>query len=277
MRCALRGRGGKMPDDRLIHRRSLHSEKVCGLTDFEYRVWMTYELASDDYGVMRFSAAALRSANDALEHKPTRILERAFHRLEEIGLIRAFHHQGKAYCYQPDWQAWQRVRNPRTSVQPLPPLDHIEACEASTQKMFRDRLELTGETLADAVLDAATSPQQCARAHGGETATGSRLPANGSELKDRFEQFWEDYPRKVGKGAAWRVWTRIRPNAELLTTILVALRWQRQQPQWLKDGGQFTPHPATYLNQERWTDQETDFPQISEKTARSMGAIYGRN
>lgn len=38
--------------------------------------------------------------------------------------------------------------------------------------------------------------------------------------------------------------------------ILAALRWQALSEQWQRDGGQFIPHPATYLNQGRWKDEQ---------------------
>lgn len=33
-------------------------------------------------------------------------------------------------------------------------------------------------------------------------------------------------------------------------------RWKGSRD-WLKDGGQFIPHPATFLNQRRWEDNPT--------------------
>lgn len=264
-----------MPDDRFLHKRACHSGKVASLTDFEYRVWTTYLLCADDYGVMRLSAAALRSGNDAFEKKPAKVLDRAFQRLADIGLIRAFTHQGKSYAYQPDWQHWQHVRNPRSSVFPLPPLDHIESCEESTKLLFTTRLDFTGESPANSVSDAATVQQCSPRGGAGETANGKRLMANGSEIRERFDQFWASYPKKVGRGAAWRSWVKINPDAELTQTIIASVDRLKITPQWVKDGGQFIPHPSTFLNQERWTDQAVELPQISEKTARTMGAIYG--
>lgn len=264
-----------MPDDRLLHRRCLHSAKVAGLTDFEHRVWTTYVLAADDYGVMRFSSAALRSANDAFEKKPAKTLERAFERLEVVGLVRTYTHQGKQYCYQPDWQQWQHVRNPRTSVQPLPPLEAIEACEASTRKLFRERLEFTGESPADPASDATTLSQHSSRVGAGETANGERLMANGSEIRERFDRFWESYPRKVGRGAAWRAWLKVAPDDTLTDTILESVAAHRTSTQWVRDGGQFIPHPTTFLNQERWLDREVEAPQLSGKTTNTLKAIYG--
>ncbi len=74
-------------------------------------------------------------------------------------------------------------------------------------------------------------------------------------MTDRFELFWAAYPRKTGKGAARKVWTKLAPDAALVDAMLAALAWQVGQPQWLKDGGQFIPMPRTYLAQERWLDE----------------------
>ena len=70
-----------------------------------------------------------------------------------------------------------------------------------------------------------------------------------------FLSFWETYPKKVGKGAAWRVWEKIRGLDVGL--VLTAVARQKTSQQWVKDDGQFIPHPATWLNQRRWEDEET--------------------
>jgi hypothetical protein len=69
-----------------------------------------------------------------------------------------------------------------------------------------------------------------------------------------FDAFWRDYPKKVGKGAARRAWDKIKPDDDLTVKILVAIKDQRNTPQWKKEKGQFIPNPATWLNQERWSD-----------------------
>jgi uncharacterized protein YdaU (DUF1376 family) len=91
---------------------------------------------------------------------------------------------------------------------------------------------------------------------------------------DDFDQFWACYPKKTGKDAALRAWQKAR-NKPDLALILEAVRQQRTSMQWLKDGGQFIPNPATWINQGRWGDEPVDMPQVSEKNARSLGAIYG--
>ena len=64
--------------------------------------------------------------------------------------------------------------------------------------------------------------------------------------------FWTIYPRKVGKPAALKAWLRQKPP---IGAVLASLDWQRAGDQWVKDGGQFIPHPSTYLNNRRWEDE----------------------
>ena len=69
-----------------------------------------------------------------------------------------------------------------------------------------------------------------------------------------FDDFWSLYPRRVAKKDARRAWDRISPR--LHPSILTALfEWARI---WNARGEpEFIPHPATWLNGERWED---DFP-----------------
>lgn len=93
-------------------------------------------------------------------------------------------------------------------------------------------------------------------------------------LLSAFEEVWKAYPRKVGKGAARKAWAKLSADAELLQKILAALAWQRQQPQWLKDGGAFIPHLSTYLNQERWLDEPTQIPHLTKRTTNNLTVAH---
>jgi hypothetical protein len=70
-----------------------------------------------------------------------------------------------------------------------------------------------------------------------------------------FDQFWSIYPKKVAKGAAEKAWRKIRPDGQLAGAIFAAVEKAKSNPSWRKDGGQFIPHPATWLNQRRWEDE----------------------
>lgn len=68
----------------------------------------------------------------------------------------------------------------------------------------------------------------------------------------RFQTFWDAYPRKVAKKAAEKAFLKIDPDHGLLTRMLDAIAVQRVSRQW-REG--YIPHPATWLHQERWTDE----------------------
>lgn len=70
-----------------------------------------------------------------------------------------------------------------------------------------------------------------------------------------FLDFWSLYPNRKGKQAAMKAWAKLNPDADLIGLMASALVWQKAQPQWTKDGGQFVPMLSTWLNQRRWEDE----------------------
>lgn len=77
-----------------------------------------------------------------------------------------------------------------------------------------------------------------------------------NELQEKqFDKFWQAYPKKVSKKQAQKSWKKINPSLELFEKILKALEMVKQTEQWKKDNGKYVPYPATWLNQERWTDE----------------------
>ena len=45
-----------------------------------------------------------------------------------------------------------------------------------------------------------------------------------------------------------------------LGSLLTAVERQKCSSQWSRDGGQYIPNPATWLNQERWEDKLPEVP-----------------
>ena len=69
-----------------------------------------------------------------------------------------------------------------------------------------------------------------------------------------FDSFWAEYPRKAGgKKRAHAAWVKAsgRPH---ITAIIAVVRAHVDSDQWQREGGQFVPYPATWLNQQRWED-----------------------
>lgn len=77
------------------------------------------------------------------------------------------------------------------------------------------------------------------------------LPRN-DEL---FIKFWAAYPKKKSKGDAEKAWKKLKPSLELTGKIIVKVELLKKTHDWRKEGGQFIPFPATWLNRKGWEDE----------------------
>ncbi len=81
-----------------------------------------------------------------------------------------------------------------------------------------------------------------------------------------FTAFWEAYPNKVGKDETLAAWRRGTSKAKKpippLDEILAALERAKGSRAWTKDGGEYIPNPATWLNNGRWDDQSIPTPTV---------------
>jgi len=68
-----------------------------------------------------------------------------------------------------------------------------------------------------------------------------------------FSIFWKEYPKKEGKGAAFKSYNNILEPKPTLKQILDSVQVYKRTEQWRNK--QFIPHPATWLNQRRWEDE----------------------
>jgi uncharacterized protein YdaU (DUF1376 family) len=135
-----------------------------------------------------------------------------------------------------------------------------KAGKASAERRFNAR-STPVENLATDVKKISTDVQPTNN-HNQEPITKEKskppIPPKGAEVSDEFAQFWNAYPKKVGKDAALRVWKKLGSPVATLQNIKTALAWQRESEQWTKDQGQFIPNPATYLSQGRWQDERPE-------------------
>jgi hypothetical protein len=67
---------------------------------------------------------------------------------------------------------------------------------------------------------------------------------------EAFEKFYQAYPRHTARASAEKAW----PGDEYLPAILSALEWQA--PEFRTREFDKVPHPATWLNGKRWTDEK---------------------
>lgn len=92
-----------------------------------------------------------------------------------------------------------------------------------------------------------------------KTKTFPPTPQEGAD--DGFDRFWHTYPRRVGKGAARKAWEKLSPDQPLVDAILAAVERDKATDQWQRENGRYIPHPATWLNQQRWEDEPNGGPE----------------
>lgn len=72
---------------------------------------------------------------------------------------------------------------------------------------------------------------------------------------DSFQDFWNAYPRKEGKGKCEEWWKRNKPPPPLLAQMLATIEKWKGSSKWKEEGGKYIPMPATWLHQKRWEDE----------------------
>jgi uncharacterized protein YdaU (DUF1376 family) len=90
---------------------------------------------------------------------------------------------------------------------------------------------------------------------------------------DGFEEFWELYPKKVGKAAAAKAWRKLKPDVGKQAVMLEALSVHVASESWRKDGGQFVPNPATWINGARWEDEVQASPVVAGRIGVNAEAL----
>ncbi len=74
-----------------------------------------------------------------------------------------------------------------------------------------------------------------------------------AELQNRFERFYEAYPKKRSRQTAEKAFARINPDEQLLAAILAGIERAMTSGAWTAT--KFIPHPATWLNAAGWQDE----------------------
>jgi hypothetical protein len=95
------------------------------------------------------------------------------------------------------------------------------------------------------------------------------------EIVSDFDQFWKAYPKKTGKVAAEKAFKKAKKNLPPTADLIAIIEAQKQQQQWKKDGGQYIPNPATWLNQGRWEDEPAEVRQqiFSDKVEAGLEGV----
>lgn len=199
----------------------------------------------DDDGRCRSDARLIKAALFPIDDATTlKHLSGALDELEEIGCICRYEVDGRGYLHCPNFGEHQRInRRTRSTLPECPRSNHGGLSEDS----------LSG--------------------HGGYSSgregKGRERERSSADAEGAFTDFWSLYPRKVAKGAARKAWAKALKSTDA-ESIITALK--AQLPAWQQSDPKFVPHAATWLNGERWADEQSSVtPQHSWATALEVG------
>jgi hypothetical protein len=169
-------------------------------------------------------------------------VERALKEMTTLGLIDPYKVKGEEYIHIVNWEDHQTLRLDRATWEyPEYPKAELSGNQvATTRKPTVANLAAEGKVSKGKVREGKVM---------GTVITG-------------FDEFWSLYPRKTAKKTAQRSWAKISPDEELRKRIMEALGNHCKLEQWTKDEGRFIPHPATWLNNERWDDELKGKPKV---------------
>jgi len=82
-----------------------------------------------------------------------------------------------------------------------------------------------------------------------------KSPKGESRIDLKFNSWYRIYPKKKAKDKAQRAFKKINPNDNTFNEMMFTLEWQVKSHDWIKEGGEYIPFPASYLNAGQWKDK----------------------
>lgn len=143
------------------------------------------------------------------------------------------------------------------------------------------------QSLRQAILNSNSNSKGNSNGNSNKKNSGSGEKENTPEIKKdknitlgNFDQFWERFPKKADKGKALDSWKKLctqkpndRPSWKMIRS---AIYEQKKSGRWQEE--EFIPHPATWLNQQRWLDdpKEMKAPYNGAKPNHTKSRIGSR-
>lgn len=189
--------------------------------------------------------AALRIAPNAPE---------LANRLVTAGLWHVDTREGEAGWVFHEWDEWQHTR------------EYVQERQARA----RERMRKARETKDDRANSVRANSARSAHNPKPNPNPKKDTPAAADASAD-FDRFWTLYPRKVGKQAAAKAFTKALRSTDV-ATIAAGLR--NATAVWTATGteARFIPHPATWLNEGRWADEQPVLPATEQVTTQHSPA-----
>ena len=155
--------------------------------------------------------------------------------LSDGGQVIRYEMDGEKLLFVVHWDDYQKVNNPARCRYPRPTRDYVES-----QESLKRVSVMTHETLTT----------------GDEETSIKNTRSSAAASEPDFDDWWAMYPRKTGKGNARRAYraAKKKANAEVL---LAAVKKFAKKVAADGTDQKFIPMPTTWLNGERWDDEDS--------------------
>lgn len=213
------------------------SDSIDSLTWFEEVLFYRLIVNCDDFGRFDGRVSVIKNRLFPLKDALTlKAVSAAINKLVSAGLVALYEFEGKPFLYLPTWNEHQNVRAKRSKYpEPDNNCSNMNSYEIICNHMNADVPVIQSES------------NTISESESESNAKGARR-----SREEAFEKFWSAYPRKEGKQKAKAAFEKVNVHMDVL---LNAIEQQKKSAQWTKDGGQFIPHPTTWLNGKRWEDE----------------------
>ena len=203
-----------------------------------------------DNGVNRDNARMIRGTcmpYDGDEVIPR--IETALDELEDAGCIVRYEWRGKHLLWLPNFLTYQKITNPSVCLFPTPEDADVREVSPDTRETLPDT-DRHCQTLATGVgVGVGDRSSSGKSANALSTRTRASNPTTDAYTPE-FEAFWQSYPRKKDKRAAWKAWKAALKRADP-EAIITAAKAEARRPCELK----YRKYPASWLNADAWEDE----------------------
>jgi len=206
------------------------SADIKKLDVFARYIFMSMFSHADDEGRNIGSAVYIRNITFPLEDVSLSKVKAALAEIEKYLYVEFYTVDGEEYYQLTKWCDWQKVDHPTKSLFP----------ELNRESLANES-RITREPLCPNIKE--------------DKVKESKVKEDNAPAVADFDLFWKSYPKKTAKQAAQKAWGKLKPDDVLLTVMLSVLESKKKSVEWTKDGGQFIPYPATWINGRRWEDE----------------------
>lgn len=211
--------------------------KMAEFCEFLFVMLVTH---ADDQGRLPGDELTVKLQIDPVSRRKLPDFVAALHLLHQVGLILWYQVEGKKLIQIVKFAEHQDLKGHNLRPGKLPECPGIEAF-------------IGGKRDVGEVGESSPKPPLSKENVSEGKLSEVNLTQPGEE--ERFGVFWQAYPKKVGKDAARKAFEKRTVGDDLLARMLGAIEQQKHSREWVKDDGQFIPHPATWLNAGRWEDE----------------------